>query len=286
MVLIKQAFVTSALLAVAHGQAVLLAAQGAKGSPTSLGLQVDPTNSEDANFISDVEIGTNLVNECGRTLAAGNIDIGENTENALADGNVTQATAGSRVSVYIQQVNDQGAGPFTCDMDLTGNANGATGQTQLRVKEASSGKKGIIALKVTMPNDMACIGASTGNVCTVRCRNANSFGGCFAVQQTDTEPNANDPTTIDTIQQLDAVLSQVQQNIADFPAALEGIQDASQSPADQGTSVVDKIQAADSSTVDTADDNSNSNSNTNNNNNNNGNGNGNGNNSNKKGKNN
>ncbi|KAI1273794.1 hypothetical protein F5Y07DRAFT_391040 [Xylaria sp. FL0933] len=230
MLLIKRAIVTSTLLAVAHGQNVLLAAKGAKNSPTSLSLQVDASNPKDANFISDLEISTNVVNECGRTLQAGNIDIGEQTENALADGNVTQTTAGSRLTI--------------------GNTIGATGQTQLRVKESSASKNGIIALRVTMPNDMQCIGASTGNVCTVRCRNANSFGGCFAVQQTDTQPNANDPTTIDTIQQLDSVLQQVQQNIADFPAALEGIQEASQSPADQGTSVVDNIQAADPSTVD------------------------------------
>lgn len=40
MILIKQAIISSALLlAVAHGQAVLLAARGAKGSPVSLALQ-------------------------------------------------------------------------------------------------------------------------------------------------------------------------------------------------------------------------------------------------------
>ncbi len=121
-------------------------------------LAVDPNNSDDANIISDTEISTNIVNECGRTLAAGNIDIGENTENALAAGNVTQATAGSRVSVFIQQVNRDGAGPFTCDMDQTGNSNGATGQTQLRVQESSANKKGIISLKVTLPGSMACTG--------------------------------------------------------------------------------------------------------------------------------
>ncbi|GAP84656.1 putative GEgh16 protein [Rosellinia necatrix] len=248
MILIKQAIVTSALLAVAHGQAVLLAARGAKGSPVSLGLQVEATSPDDANFISDVEITTNVVNECGRTMLAGNIDIGEQTENALADGNVTQATAGSRVSVFIRQVNETGAGPFTCDMDLTGNSNGVTGQTQLRVREDSANGQGIIGLRVTMPSDMQCTGASTGNVCTVRCRNANNFGGCFAVQQTDVEPGVNDPTEIATIQQLEGVLKQVQQNIADLPAAMEAIAEASQD--DQGTAVVEKIQAANPSTVD------------------------------------
>ncbi|KAI0406491.1 GEgh16 protein [Xylaria palmicola] len=250
MLLVKKALVASSLFALAHGQAVLLAARGARRSPISRGLQVDSSTPDDANFISDVEISTNVANECGRTLLAGNIDIGEQTENALADGNVTQATAGSRVAVLIRQVNDTGAGPFTCDMDQTGNSIGATGQTKLAVKEAPTNENGIIGLRVTMPRDMQCIGASTGNVCTVRCRNANNFGGCFAVQQTDVTPNDNDPTTIDTIQDLNNVLTQVEQNIADLPAALEAIAGAGQSPADQGTAVVDKIQAADPSTVD------------------------------------
>ncbi|GAW21061.1 hypothetical protein ANO14919_105740 [Xylariales sp. No.14919] len=250
MHLIKQAIVTSALLAVAHGQAILLAARGSRRSPISRSLQVDSSNADDANIISDVEISTNVVNECGRTMLAGNIDIGEQTENALADGNVTQTTAGGRVAVLIQQVNETGAGPFECDVDPTGNSIGATGQTKLRVKESSANKNGIVTLQVTMPNNLQCTGASAGNVCTVRCRNANNFGGCFAVQQTDVTPSENDPTTIETIQQLDNVLQQVQQNVADLPAAIEGIAEASQSAADQGTTVVDKIQAADSSTVD------------------------------------
>lgn len=94
-------------------------------------------------------------------MLAGNIDIGEQTENALADGNVTQATAGSRVSVFIRQVNETGAGPFTCDMDLTGNSNGVTGQTKLRVQESAANNNGIIGLRVTMPGNMACTGGMT-----------------------------------------------------------------------------------------------------------------------------
>ncbi|KAI1362122.1 GEgh16 protein [Xylaria arbuscula] len=250
MQLIKQALVTSALLAVAHGQAVVIGAKGQRGSPVSFGLQVDSSNSDDANFISDTEITTNVVNECGRTLQGGNIDIGEQTENALADGNVTQTTAGSRIKVFIQQVNDEGAGPFTCDMDPTGNSIGVTGQTELTVRESEANNNGIITLRVAMPNDLQCTGASTGNVCTVRCRNANNFGGCIAVQQTDVNPSENDPTTIETAQTLEGILDQVAQNVKDLPQALEGIAEASQDPSDQGTSVVDAIQAADKTTVD------------------------------------
>lgn len=98
------------------------------------------------------------MNECGRTLAAGNIDIGEQTENALAANQVTQSQAGGNVKVTIQQVNETGAGPYTCDMDLQGNANGATGQTNLTVQESQPDGNGNIKLTVAMPKDMACIG--------------------------------------------------------------------------------------------------------------------------------
>lgn len=70
------------------------------------------------------------------------------------------------------------------------------------------------------------------------------------MQQTDVTPSENDPTTIETEQKLDGIFAQIEQNIADLPAALDGIAGASQDPSDQGTSVVDKIQAADPSTVD------------------------------------
>ncbi|KAK5632081.1 hypothetical protein RRF57_007795 [Xylaria bambusicola] len=250
MLYLKQAFIASALLAAAHGQAVIKGAKGQRGSPFSQGLQVQSKNPNDANFISDVEITTNVVNECGRTLQGGNIDIGENTENALAAGQVTQTTAGGNVKVFIKQVNQLGSGPFTCDMDQTSNSNGVSGQTPLTVRESQPSQDGVITLRVAMPNDMKCIGASTGNVCTIRCRNANNFGGCVAVQQTDTQPNKNDPTKITTAQTLDGVLNQVAQNIKDVPFALEGIAQASQDPADQGTSVVKAIQAGDDSTID------------------------------------
>ena len=54
---------------------------------------------QDATLIRDAEIEQNIVNECGRTELAGNIDIGENTENALAANAVTQVQKGSTVEV-------------------------------------------------------------------------------------------------------------------------------------------------------------------------------------------
>ncbi|EQB43471.1 GEgh16 protein [Colletotrichum gloeosporioides Cg-14] len=234
-----KALVTSALLAVASAQGVILKAQG-KGA-ASLPLQVD-TKKADANIINTKEITDNAVNECGRTILAGNIDIGENTENQLIAKTVTQVTKGSTVDVQIAQVNQDGSGPYTCDMDLTSNANGATGQTKLQVQEGQP-QNGIINLKVTMPQDMACVGASTGDVCTVRCFNAAAagpFGGCFAVQQTDTTPKQNTPQNIDTKQTLENVLTQVQQNAKDLPAAVKSNQEA-KTQDEQGVTAIKEI---------------------------------------------
>lgn len=119
---------------------------------------VQQGNTADANFISAAEINANIVNECGRTLLAGNIDIGEKTEDALAAGNVTKVTQGSTVKMTIDQVNANGTGPYTCDLDPQGNTL-ATGQTKLTVKEADSAKRaGTTTLTITMPKDLACSG--------------------------------------------------------------------------------------------------------------------------------
>ncbi|PQE03645.1 hypothetical protein CJF30_00006360 [Rutstroemia sp. NJR-2017a BBW] len=238
--LIRLLYIAPTILSLVHGQGVILKAQGSKGSPASLGLQVQTTQS-DANIIRTSEISTNVVNECGRTLLGGNIDIGENTETQLANKTVTSVTKGGNVDVTIQQVNADGAGPYTCDLDQTSNADGTTGQTPLKVTEKDS-NGGNITLSLTMPTDMACIGASTGNICTVRCFNkaaAGPFGGCFAVQQTDVTASKNTPGTIATAQTLEGVMAQVQQNNQDLPAAIKANSEATLDQ--QGVFAVDAL---------------------------------------------
>lgn len=58
--------------------------------------------------------------------------------------------------MVMQQGGTNGAGPYTCDMDQTSNAQ-ASGQTKLTVKE-TDGTDGNIKLAVTMPSNMSCIG--------------------------------------------------------------------------------------------------------------------------------
>ena len=154
--IIRLLYAASAVVAVVHAQGVVQSAQGTKGSPASPPLQIN-LKATDANIINNDEITANIVNECGRTLLAGNIDVGANTEDQLANKTVTSVTKGSTVAVTIKQGGTDGAGPYTCDMDLTSNSNGVTGQTALTVKETDA-KDGTISLSVTMPADMACVG--------------------------------------------------------------------------------------------------------------------------------
>lgn len=83
--------------------------------------------------------------------------------------------------------------------------------------------------------------ASTGNVCTVRCRNnalAGPFGGCFAVQQTDVTPSTNSADQITTSQSLDAINKQIAQNQLDLPAAIAANQIAGGTEAEQGVAAI------------------------------------------------
>lgn len=126
---------------------------------SNFGNPVDPTKP-DANVIRQQEIVDNVVNECGRTLLAGNMDIGENTEIALKAKAVTQVTKGANVDVTIRALNADGQGPYICDMDMQSNAAGAVGQVNLTVAETKA-NNGDINLKVKMPANMACIGGKS-----------------------------------------------------------------------------------------------------------------------------
>ncbi|KAH6680075.1 hypothetical protein F5X68DRAFT_33924 [Plectosphaerella plurivora] len=261
MISVSNFLAASAVLAVAHGHGVIIGAQGAAGSPASVGFLVNPELArncttispcqQDATLIRDAEIEANIVNECGRTELSGNIDIGEQTENALVANAVTSVTKGSTVEITVHQVNADGAGPYFCDLDTTGNARRLVGQVPLNITNNVPGVNGFSQAKaqqftmtVTLPADMECTGSSAGNVCTVRCRNnalAGPFGGCFPVQQTDVTPKVNRPDNIDTAQALDLTLAQVAANQKDLPAAIQANANAGADGAKQNLAAVEAI---------------------------------------------
>ncbi|ATY67517.1 hypothetical protein A9K55_000359 [Cordyceps militaris] len=246
------------LLTLGACHAVILNAQGTKGSPASSSI-VDPAIArncitinpcqQDTTIIRDAEIKANIVNQCGRTELKGNVDVGENTENALSANAVTQVEPGGEVTVTLHQVNADGAGPFFCDIDQTSNT--GVGIQNLTVVDNVPGTNGLSQAKtqafditVKMPDDLKCTGASTGNVCTVRCRNnaiAGPFGGCFAVQQINTQPTSNSPNNINTAQKLTDILDQVQINQADFGKSVEANKVAGSEEARQNLAAVQAL---------------------------------------------
>ncbi|KAI4859988.1 hypothetical protein F4820DRAFT_453344 [Hypoxylon rubiginosum] len=249
----------ASVLAVAQAHGVVIAVQGIDGSPQGVGFKVEAELArnctsispcqQDTTIIRDAEIAANVVNECGRTELAGNIDIGENTENALASGTVTQVQSGTQLKVTIHQVNADGAGPYACDLVEAGN-NGVITQN-LTVQNNVPGVNGFSQAKtqdfdilVDMPDSFACTGSSAGNVCTVRCRNnalAGPFGGCFPVQQVDVDPSQNTAAGVTTNLSLDKVFKQVAQDQADLPAAVAAIQDAGTDEALQNAAAVSDL---------------------------------------------
>lgn len=96
--------------------------------------------------------------------------------------------------------------------------------------------------------------ASTGNVCTIRCFNsaaAGPFGGCVAIQQTDTTPNVNTPENISTAQTLAGIEAQVIQNQKDLQKAVAANVEAP-TQNDQGVAAVDQLLSIDSTAAATA----------------------------------
>ncbi|RFN44042.1 hypothetical protein FIE12Z_11705 [Fusarium flagelliforme] len=253
---------SSSLFALTQAHSVILGAQGLDTSPNSVGFQVDPEIArncitinpcqQDATIIRDAEITANIVNQCGRTEISGNIDVGENTENAISANQVTQVEAGGELTVTIHQVNADGAGPYVCDLDESSNTN--TNIQNLTVTNNVPGTNGLSQVKtqafnitVKMPDDLNCFGASTGNICTVRCRNnalAGPFGGCFAVQQADTDKKTNTPQSIKTTQTLKGINDQILQNQKDFEDSVKANENATSDEAAQNKAAVDALLGA------------------------------------------
>ena len=148
----------------------------------------------------DAENASNNFGSCGRTQAGGNIDTSTAIEQHLEAKMVAEVTKGSVVTLQMHQVNGDGAGPFSCGIDPL--ATGAA-YRDLEIVKQVPGVLGLNSvrqtgydLKVKLPDDLECVGGSTGRVCVMRCRNAafsGPFGGCVPLAQTDGQ-GRTDPT--------------------------------------------------------------------------------------------
>jgi len=138
---------------------------------------------QDTSVIRDNAIASGKTDACGSTKAGGNNDI--TTQLAAADAaGLPTCAAGGSIKMTLHQVNQDGAGPYSCDVSGDG------GQT-FQAATVTQNVPGVIGLSLaskkdfpieaTMPAGMTCSAGPSGNACIVRCRNqaaAGPFGGC------------------------------------------------------------------------------------------------------------
>ncbi|KAJ7304556.1 hypothetical protein DFH08DRAFT_721746, partial [Mycena albidolilacea] len=143
---------------------------------------------QDTSVIRDKEISSGKTGACGRTAAGGNNDVASQLAAASQAGLPTAGADGS-VTMTLHQVNQDGAGPYTCDVSGDG---GNTFQAATVTQQVpgvfglSLAKASDFPLTAQMPAGMACTAGPNGDACIMRCRNqalAGPFGSCVAVSQ-------------------------------------------------------------------------------------------------------
>jgi len=194
------AAVSSSVFLNAHAHGTITGVTGANGvQAAGFGILAStPRNGatpkpfeQDTSVIRDKEIASGKTGVCGRTAAGGNNDVASQLAAASQAGLPTAGADGS-VTMTLHQVNQDGAGPFTCEVSGDG---GNTFQAAT-VTQQVPGKFGLsfatatdFPLTAQMPAGMACTAGPNGDACIMRCRNpalAGPFGSCVAVAQGNT----------------------------------------------------------------------------------------------------
>ncbi|KAL5478343.1 hypothetical protein ACEPAI_2527 [Sanghuangporus weigelae] len=187
----------------AHG--TITAVQGANGvngqgfgiiasTPRNGGLPVP--FEQDTSIIRNNEIKSGKTGACGRTKAGGNNDVAQQLSAASSAGLPSAGSDGS-VAMTLHQVNQDGAGPYSCDVSGDGGNTFTDAQVTQNVPGVASLSLAVakdFPLVAQMPTGMQCTGGPNGDACIVRCRNkalAGPFGSCVAV----TNSNAGNSTT-------------------------------------------------------------------------------------------
>ncbi|KAJ7071195.1 putative gEgh 16 protein [Mycena amicta] len=138
---------------------------------------------QDTSIIRDREISSGKTGACGRTNAGGNNDVAAQLAAASQAGLPTTASDGS-LTMTLHQVNQDGAGPYTCEVSTDGgNTFSAATVTQQvpGVFSLSLAKAQDFPLVAAVPAGTACAAGPNANACIMRCRNsalAGPFGSC------------------------------------------------------------------------------------------------------------
>ncbi|KZV86997.1 hypothetical protein EXIGLDRAFT_752515 [Exidia glandulosa HHB12029] len=213
MRLSTSAVFVSLLLPVALGHGVITNVQGANGNTGAAfgviastprdGSRPNPFE-QDTSIIRDREAASGKATACGRTKAGGVNDIESNVA-AASDAGLPSADENGQVTMTLHQVNQDGAGPYTCDVstDATGN--------DFQEMDVVTNVPGFLSLSgataedfplvAQMPAGATCTGGPDGNACIVRCRNkaiAGPFGGCVAVTTGDSAAASGNSTASTT----------------------------------------------------------------------------------------
>ncbi|KAF8753747.1 hypothetical protein RHS01_06541 [Rhizoctonia solani] len=208
----------SALISLVAAHGTIVAVKGANGI-TGAGMGIDPSTprdgtrakpfQQDTSVIRDKEIESGKVGACGRTTQKGAIDMASEMEGphiplvlpfdsrilthtpvhtAAASNGIPSATASGEIQMTLHQVNQDGAGPYTCDISADGGNTFQAAKVTKNVPGAFLGLSTATAedfpLNVQMPSGMQCAGGPNGDACVVRCRNATPagpFGSCAVV---------------------------------------------------------------------------------------------------------
>ncbi|KAJ7125329.1 hypothetical protein C8R44DRAFT_852117 [Mycena epipterygia] len=157
---------------------------------------------QDTSVIRNNAIASGKTGVCGSTKIGGNNDVATQLAAASQAGLPTAAADGT-VTMTIHQVNQDGAGPYTCDVSGDGGNTFVAAPVTTNVP----GKFGLSLATATdfplvaqMPAGMACTAGPNGDACIMRCREwsvcsrkisterflgnpalAGPFGGCAAI---------------------------------------------------------------------------------------------------------
>lgn len=190
----------SAQLVAGHG-AIIKATGDAGGQGMALGVvtdtprdgtQRDPFQQDSTRFRGA------SADTFGETVGAGANQLEAGTRAIMSEmgGQLPQITPGGTVDMTLHQVNGDGGGPYTCEMNAD-----ATGATWTNIQVATTppgqnsrnrgGAQTDFPMVANVPADQTCTGTVAGqeNVCLVRCMNAaraGPFGGVVPVQMAGT----------------------------------------------------------------------------------------------------
>jgi len=151
---------------------------------------------QDTSVIRNNAIASGKTGVCGSTKAGGNNDVASQLA-AASQAGLPSAAADGTVTMNLHQVNQDGAGPYTCDVS----ADGGNTFTAATVTKQVPGAFGLslaaatdFPLAAQIPAGMTCAGGPNGDACIMRCRNpalAGPFGSCVAVSQSGTASTGN-----------------------------------------------------------------------------------------------